>query len=83
MEIISGGKGHIDIKYEDKIFRLSGDLSDNGFVAWISTIERVFPSTQAPITKQEQLEIVHAVNKYWRDDNCPIYFIDDNYNIVE
>ena len=56
--------------------------SSKELVAWLSNPDIVIDAYFQDISEQEKIYVIETVCEEWNDDKCPIYFIDDNYNVI-
>ena len=57
-------------------------LGNKEFVAWLSDPATVIDTNLQDISEQERMYVIETVCNEWYEDKCPIYFIDDNYNVI-
>lgn len=120
MKILQKWQEHFDIEIDEKVYRLTGELSIHSIcifkkwislvveestpmsekrkkefldridksksskelVEWISNPANVLHSNLQDISEQERMYVIETVCNEWYEDKCPIYFIDDNYNVI-
>ena len=82
MKRIELRRDHVDIEHDGELYRLGGELGNN-FIAWRSWIERLISKDQtAPLTEEEQDQVMCNVEKYWNDDELLITFVNDQLKVI-
>lgn len=74
---ISGNKSYVDIEFNGKVARFSGDMCLHGFSAIASTMEWIYPETKNKVSDDERTEIIKEVKKFCRKNRNKIVFVDD------
>lgn len=82
MKMVEQSWDHADIEHEGELYRLGGELKV-GFTARKSLIERLVSKDQtAPLTEEEQDQVMSNVEKYWNEYIYVISFVDDEDHLI-
>lgn len=82
MKMVDLRLDHADIEHEGKIYRLGGEFKGE-FIARKSLIEQLISKDQtAPLTEEEQDQVMSNVEKYWNEYIYLICFVDDEDNLI-
>ena len=119
MRILDIGKETVDIEINNKVYRLSGELYKDGFIAlasqmalvssksmpmsmekrlkiapsaeelspqsfvdWLKNSNKLILTELIDISEDEKNYVMNKICEEWENVKCPIYFSDDDYNII-
>ncbi|MBQ1371702.1 MAG: hypothetical protein IIY70_02105 [Oscillospiraceae bacterium] len=71
-------KGFVEIVFEGRTARFSGEVSGNGFAANANSMEWVTPEESAQPTDHEKAALITAAQKHFRWKRCKIFFVDEH-----
>jgi len=78
MKIVFSSKASVDIEYNGKVARFSGELGAVGFRAIASSMKWLSPAKGIPVSRIERKKWVEAVNEYYAKNKDRVFFVDDN-----
>ena len=71
-------QGFVEIVFQGRTARFSGDVSGNGFAAKVDSMEWVTQEDGAKPTSREKAELITAAQKHFRWKRCKIFFVDEH-----
>ena len=78
MKIVFTSKESIDIEYEGKVARFSGELGIVGFRAKADSMKWVTPQNDNSISPAERKRWIDEINRYYVKSKDRIFFLDSN-----
>ena len=80
---ITGTRGYIDIEYDGKTARFSGDMCIDGFAAIANTMKWVSPYENLQVLEEERLSLMRAVREEVKNNKYKVFFTNEKYEDIE
>jgi hypothetical protein len=78
MKIVCSSKGTVDIEYDGKVARFSGELGIVGFKAIANSMKWLSPKNNSPVSHAERKKWIDAINEYYAKSKDRIIFVDNS-----
>ena len=80
---ITGERHYVDIEYDNKVARFTGELCMSGFAAIASSMKWLPPHDTLPVTKYDRISLMKAATEELRNKEFKVYFTDEQYKDIE
>lgn len=80
---ITGTRSYIDVEYNGKTARFSGELSIDGFAAIVSTMKWLPPDDKQPVTETERISLMKTVIEELKNNKNKVFFTNDRYEDID
>ncbi len=80
---IMGTRGYIDVEYDGKTARFSGDMCIDGFAAIANSMKWLPPDEKLPVTEKERLLVMKAVREDVKNNEYKVFFTNDKYEDID
>ncbi len=79
---ITGTRSYIDIEYNGRTARFLGELCIDGFTAIADTMRWLPPYENFPVTEQECISLMKAVNEELKYNQNKVFFVNKNFDDI-
>ncbi len=80
---ITGTRGYIDVEYDGKTARFSGDMCIDGFAAIANTMKWLPPHENLSVTEKDRLSLMRAVREDVKNNKYKVFFTNDKYEDID
>ena len=80
---ITGTRGYIDVEYNGRTARFSGDMCIDGFAAIENSIKWIPPHESLPVTEKDLSLVMNAVREEVKNNKYKVFFTNDKYEDID